>query len=295
MKMKGKLSVIMSLLLAVVMIAAVVVVNPLEANAATADRKKYAAVFDAKYYHDTNADVAAAYGNDYNKLLNHYIAFGCAEGRNASAKFNAKAYRENNADLNAAYGDNWAGYHEHFAAFGEKEGRNALGKGGNKQKQNNQNNQNKQNAVAGQVIGTYTTEYSTKEARANNVFLAAQKLNGTVVQPGAGFSYNGTIGPRTTEAGFVMAPIYTGGKVGKGIGGGICQVSSTLYAAMKTAGLPATERHPHSLPVHYIGSGWDATVSWGTLDLKFTNTYNRPLLITSSADNGKLTVTLSLK
>lgn len=293
MRIKGKIVKLLSVIMAVVMVAAVMVGNPLKANAAT-DRQKYAAVFDAKYYFDNNADVAAAYGNNYNKLLNHYIAFGCAEGRNASAKFNAKAYRENNADLNAAYGDNWAGYHEHFAAFGEKEGRNALGKGGNK-KANNNNQQKNNNAVAGQVIGSYTTEYSTKEARATNVFLAAQKLNGTVIQPGAGFSYNGTIGPRTTEAGFVMAPIYTGGKVGKGIGGGICQVSSTLYAAMRTAGLPATERHAHSLPVHYIASGWDATVSWGTLDLKFTNTYNRPLLITASADNGKLTVTLSLK
>lgn len=293
MKTKGRIAGLMSLVMTLVVVATMVMANPIDANAAT-DKQKFAAVFDAKYYFDNNADVAAAYGNNYGKLLNHYIAFGCAEGRNASAKFNAKAYRENNPDLNAAYGDNWAGYHEHFAAFGEKEGRNALGKGGNKAN-NNQKKNNNNNVVAGQVVGSYTTEYSTKEARATNVFLAAQKLNGTVIQPGAGFSYNGTIGPRTTEAGFVMAPIYTGGKVGRGIGGGICQVSSTLYAAMKTAGLPATERHAHSLPVHYIASGWDATVSWGTLDLKFTNTYNRPLLITASADNGRLTVTLSLK
>ena len=115
--------------------------------------------------------------------------------------------------------------------------------------------------------------------RATNVALAAQRINGTVVQPGGSFSFSNTILPRTSANGYVTAPIYVSGKKGTGTGGGVCQVSSTLYAAMVYAGLPATERHAHSLPVDYLPAGLDATIAGSYLDLKFTNTFSQPLLI----------------
>ena len=77
-----------------------------------------------------------------------------------------------------------------------------------------------------------------------------------------------------------------------GTGGGICQVSSTLYAAMLTAGLPATERHPHSLSVGYIPDGMDATISGNALDLQFTNIFDTPIQIQATADQGTLTVSI---
>lgn len=87
------------------------------------------------------------------------------------------------------------------------------------------------------------------------------RINGVVVQPGKSFSFSSTILPRTAANGYVVAPIYISGTVGTGTGGGVCQVSSTLYAAMRYANLPATERYPHSLPVTYLPDGYDAKQS----------------------------------
>ena len=258
------------------------------------DIGKYALVFDSQYYYDNNPDVAAVYGNDYNKLLAHYINNGVAEGRNASATFNAKAYRENNADLQNAYGDNWAGYHEHYAAFGKNENRVALpGRNANNNKTAVNANAGKANVSPGNVIGIYATKYDAKIPRANNVAVAASRINGVVVRKGESFSFNETILPRTTANGYVNAPIFINKQHGMGIGGGVCQVSSTLYAAMLSAGLPATERHPHSLKVPYIPEGMDATIAGNSLDLKFTNTFDYAIVIGASADNGTLTVSIS--
>ena len=149
--------------------------------------------------------------------------------------------------------------------------------------------------ASGTVIGTCTTSYVDNIPRATNVALAAQRINGTVVQPGGSFSFSNTILPRTSANGYVTAPIYVSGKKGTGTGGGVCQVSSTLYAAMVYAGLPATERHAHSLPVDYLPAGLDATIAGSYLDLKFTNTFSQPLLIQASANGGTLTVTLVLQ
>ena len=269
---------------------------PFDSQAAKkSDISKYALVFDSQYYYDNNPDVAAVYGNDYNKLLTHYINNGVNEGRNASAVFNAKAYKENNPDLQSAYGNNWAGYHEHFAAFGKNENRIALpGRNANNNKNNSNNNANKAaNVNPGNVIGIYATKYDAKIPRANNVAVAASRINGVVVKKGEDFSFNATILPRTTANGYVNAPIFINKKHGMGIGGGVCQVSSTLYAAMLSAGLPATERHPHSLKVPYIPEGMDATIAGNTLDLRFTNTFDYAIVIGAVADNGTLTVSIS--
>lgn len=145
------------------------------------------------------------------------------------------------------------------------------------------------------VIGTYTTYYEANVSRAVNVELAAQRINGIVVAPDGKFSFSNTILDRTTANGYVEGPIFVKGEKSTGIGGGVCQVSSTLYAAMVDAALPATERHPHSLPVDYLPAGLDATIAGNYMDLKFTNTFEQPLLIEASAEGGKLTVTLILQ
>ena len=276
------------------------VVLPVRSYAAEIDDiTAYAGVFDAKYYAKNNPDVVLEYGNNANSLLTHYIQYGINEGRSASATFNATAYKNRYADLSAAYGNKMVEYCRHYVQYGKKEGRNA-----------------KPGAVVATAVtpevpkltyvaaanadgytklGSYTTKYDAKVQRAINVNLAAARMNGAVVQPGAVFSYSNQILPRTPENGYVVAPVYSGGKVSTGVGGGICQVSSTLYACMLTVGLPATERHAHSLPVHYLPAGMDATISGTTLDLKFVNIYNKPLMITAEAANGNLTVSLWLK
>lgn len=155
--------------------------------------------------------------------------------------------------------------------------------------------QAEQTQAAQTVIGTYTTYYEANVSRAVNVELAAQRINGTVVAPGENFSFSNTILDRTTANGYVEGPIFVKGEKSTGIGGGVCQVSSTLYAAMVDAKLPATERHPHSLPVDYLPAGLDATIAGNYMDLKFTNTFSQPLLIQASAEGGKLVVTLTLQ
>lgn len=155
--------------------------------------------------------------------------------------------------------------------------------------------QSEQNQTAQTIIGTYTTYYEADVSRAVNVELAAQRINGIVVAPDENFSFSNTILDRTTANGYVEGPIFVKGEKSTGIGGGVCQVSSTLYAAMVDAGLPATERHPHSLPVDYLPEGLDATIAGNYMDLKFTNTFSQPLLIQASAEGGKLVVTLTLQ
>ncbi len=284
-----------SILLATVIFVTTAIMGTVRAEAAElTDLQAYQAVFNAKYYAKNNPDVVMTYGNDANALLMHYMNYGIVEGRSASANFNATAYRNRYPDLNALYGDNWVEYCRHYVQYGKKEGRNAkpdpaaMAAAAAVPKQNTDMNGYK-------LLGSYTTKYDYKVPRATNVSLASARINGAVIQPGQEFSYSNTILPRTAENGYVVAPVYINKQVGSGIGGGICQVSSTLYACMLTVGLPATERHPHSLPVHYLPEGMDATISGTTLDLKFVNIYNKPLMITSSADTGLLTVSLWLK
>ena len=114
------------------------------------------------------------------------------------------------------------------------------------------------------VLGTYTTLYdASNENRDNNVNLASEKINGTIIYPGETFSYNQIVGKRTIEAGYKEAGAYAGGKVVQEIGGGICQVSSTLYNAVLYANLEVVERYNHYFETSYVDPGRDATVSWG--------------------------------
>lgn len=278
--------------LPVLMCAALLMTNPVSAEAATAaERNAYQAVFDADYYRSAYPDVAAAFGNNKAALFNHFVNYGVKEGRSGSADFNPQAYRAKYADLQQAFGDDMAAYCRHYVTCGKAEGRDGIGTGS----VSTDTVVTDTTAAQGNVIGTCTTEYDATVPRAVNVELAAARINGVVVQPGQSFSFSSTILPRTAANGYVVAPIYISGTVGTGIGGGVCQVSSTLYAAMLHAGLPATQRYPHSLPVTYLPAGYDAAIAGTSKDLKFTNTFSQPLLIQASASGGTLTVTLTLQ
>lgn len=238
---------------------------------ASENREDYRAVFDAQYYYDQNPDLQTSIGMDEEALFNHFVSVGAREGRSGNAEFNLKAYIYNNPDLFLTYKQELSEYCKHYVTLGKNEGRIAL-------RQESQGN----------IIGSWTTNYDETLPRTTNVKLAAQRINGKVLQPGEMMSFNDSILSRTTANGYVSAPAIRRYE----IGGGICQVSSTLYAAMCQALMPAIERHPHSQPISYLPKGLDATISEGYLDLKFANPYDRPILLQTEAENGALTVTI---
>ena len=137
------------------------------------------------------------------------------------------------------------------------------------------------------------THFSPKKvARTANVRLSASLINGTVLNPGEEFSYNKTVGPRTAARGFKEAGIFSQGEVVDGIGGGICQTSSTLYMAAVKANMKITERTNHSFYVDYAPKGEDATVVYGSLDFRFKNTSPYPIKIVATSKNNYIRVKL---
>ena len=146
-------------------------------------------------------------------------------------------------------------------------------------------------AALGSQFVTYFDPRNT--TRANNIALAAKLVDGTVVDPGATFSLNEAMGPRTANRGFDYAPVITAGNVlRQGVGGGVCQYATTLFNAVFFAGLPVVERHYHSLYISHYPTGRDATVAWGALDFKFRNDTGKSIMIRSWIDGGALTVAL---
>ena len=142
-------------------------------------------------------------------------------------------------------------------------------------------------------IAAYTTTFKTWEInRSHNLNTAANRLNGAVINPREVFSFNKQVGMRTTEQGYRDAMVIVGGKFEPGMGGGICQVSSTLYNACLLAGLDIVERSNHNLAVSYVPLGQDATVVYGALDFKFKNNTGYPVYIRSVTNGGQLTVNL---
>ena len=136
------------------------------------------------------------------------------------------------------------------------------------------------------LLASYTTNYSSSNAnRSNNIAVAASKINGTVLMPGDEFSYNGTVGQRTIASGFREAGAYLNGQVVSEVGGGICQVSSTLYNSVLRANLEVTDRTSHMFVVGYCPIGTDATVSWGAPDFKFKNNRNYAIRIVATTYN----------
>ena len=130
------------------------------------------------------------------------------------------------------------------------------------------------------VMSSYSSSFSNSDAgRVENLRISTGYINGTVLMPGQEFSYNNTIGETTPERGYKEANTYVGSKIVPGYGGGVCQVSSTLYRAVIQANIRSTERRNHSMTVSYAKPGLDATVAAGYIDYKFVNTYDFPIYI----------------
>ncbi|MGL5330378.1 MAG: VanW family protein [Peptostreptococcaceae bacterium] len=139
-------------------------------------------------------------------------------------------------------------------------------------------------------ISTYSTSYTPGGGRGLNVELAAKKIDDLILMPGDEFSYEKSVGPVSEENGYTYANVISNGEFVQGIGGGVCQVSSTLYNTQLNAGILPTERRNHSKPVGYVPKGLDATLASGSIDYKFENTYEYPIVINTNTSNGKLTI-----
>lgn len=141
------------------------------------------------------------------------------------------------------------------------------------------------------LLSQFSTSFtSSGYNRSNNIILSSAKLNGLVLMPGEEFSYNQAVGQRTKAAGFRKAGAYSNGKVVQEVGGGICQVSSTLYNAVLYANLEIVERTNHYFNPGYVKAGLDATVSWGGPDFRFKNNRNYPIRIVTDTSGKKLKV-----
>jgi vancomycin resistance protein YoaR len=139
------------------------------------------------------------------------------------------------------------------------------------------------------VLGYFETRYSQGgkgKERTYNLRLAASKLDGTVVMPGQIFDFNGTVGPRDEAHGYRVAPVIAQGELVDGLGGGTCQISGTLHGAAFFSGLQMVERYPHSRPSFYIKLGLDATVVYPTINFRFKNVFDFPIVLHETVANG---------
>ncbi len=142
-------------------------------------------------------------------------------------------------------------------------------------------------------LATFTTRYDASDKdRTSNLIIACRKINGKVVSADETFSYNKALGARTAQAGYKNAKVYENGEVVDGIGGGICQISSTLYNSVLMSNLKIVERRNHQFVTSYVPAGRDATVVYGMTDFKFKNTRKYPIRIMASAQNGIATVSI---
>ncbi len=143
------------------------------------------------------------------------------------------------------------------------------------------------------TMGSWTSYFSTSNVpRTQNVILSASRVNNIVLMPGESFSYDKAVGPRTAENGFKIAGVYINNKVEDGIGGGVCQTSSTLYSAVLYANLEIVSRTSHSLPVSYMPPGQDATIAAGSIDFIFKNNTDYPVKITATIRGGSITCSI---
>lgn len=132
------------------------------------------------------------------------------------------------------------------------------------------------------TLSQFNTSFkNTKKSTGNNISLASVAVDQKIILPGEIFSFNNTVGPTTKKRGYMLGRIFIKGKDSKGYGGGVCQVSSTIYNAALLAGLEIIERHPHSKPVKYVPADKDAATSYGGKDFKFKNNKSFPILINS--------------
>ena len=143
-----------------------------------------------------------------------------------------------------------------------------------------------------ETIGSYEAiSQSDDDERAENLRLAAEAINGYVIEPGATFSFNEVVGDTTAERGYKEAPVLYSSGLGSSDGGGICQVSTALYIAAVKADLEIVERHPHSVPSDYAPIGLDATIVYGSRDLRIKNNTDFPITIYAKAVGQTVSVT----
>lgn len=138
------------------------------------------------------------------------------------------------------------------------------------------------------LVAAYTTKTTGEANRNNNIALACQAINGTALLPGETFSFNQTTGQRTVEKGYMEAGAIASGQSIEEVGGGICQVSSTLFNAVARADLEIVERSPHAWPSTYVNRGEDATVNWPNLDFQFRNNTEAPVFIITYYNDRKM-------
>jgi len=142
------------------------------------------------------------------------------------------------------------------------------------------------------LVGSYETIYGGIANRIHNVQLVARLIDGKLIAPGATFSFNGATGERTADKGFLEAPVIINGELSTGLGGGICQVSTTVFNAAYEAGLPITSRTNHALYISHYPLGRDATVNYPDTDLKFVNDTPHWLLLRTFVGSSSLVVNL---
>lgn len=142
-------------------------------------------------------------------------------------------------------------------------------------------------------IASYSTPLLNKNSdRVYNIKLAAKKINGYKLKPDETFSFNDVVGKRDSESGYRKAPVIIDKEFEDDIGGGVCQLSSTIFNAADRAGLQITERHSHSRPVTYVPAGRDAAVSFDYLDLEFKNNKKYPVIIKVSVEKSRVYVSI---
>ena len=142
------------------------------------------------------------------------------------------------------------------------------------------------------VLAEFSTTIKSRASnRLNNIQITCSKLNGTTIESGKSFSFCQTVGKATEEKGYKKADVIVDKQVTQALGGGNCQVSSTLYnAILKVSDFKVTERHPHGKKVNYVPEGKDAAVSYGSKDLKFVNNTSNTIKIYASTDNKKVSI-----
>lgn len=142
-------------------------------------------------------------------------------------------------------------------------------------------------------LGSYTTYFNPRNYnRSHNIRLSAKAIDHQLIYPGQLFSFNQWVGVRSLRRGYLPARIIVRGEYSEGVGGGICQTSSTLFNSVDQAGLTIVERNSHSKRVTYVPKGRDATVSWGGPDFQFQNSFDEPILIEATVKGGRLTVNI---
>ena len=143
------------------------------------------------------------------------------------------------------------------------------------------------------VLASYSSNHVYNPPRTNNLVLACKAIDGTILRPGEEFSFNKTVGERTAEKGYQAAGVYSGGATVNELGGGVCQVASTIYYCALYADLEITQRSEHMFMVDYVPPGMDATVYWGSLDFRFRNNTDYPIRIDASCHDGAVHITLN--